>query len=90
MSNLTTPDLLKERLLTLSEACKKFPGSRGAARKHPATLTRYIRRGCLSINGNRVRLEAIRDGNRFLTSEEARPFRRRVHRSWTNEADRTS
>lgn len=66
-----TSTLLNEKLISLSQACARFPGSRGAERKHPATLTRYIRKGCRGLNGQRVRLEAIRDGNRFLTSEEA-------------------
>lgn len=63
--------LLGEKLLTLGQACRQLPGSRGADRKHPATLTRYILRGSRGVGGQVVKLEAIRDGNRWLTSEEA-------------------
>ncbi|MFO0806064.1 MAG: DUF1580 domain-containing protein [Gemmataceae bacterium] len=63
--------ILNETVLTLPQACSLYPGTRGASRKHPATLTRYIRKGCRGAAGVRVKLEAIRDGGRYLTSREA-------------------
>ncbi len=60
-----------EPLLTLTQACKLLPGSRGADRRNPATLTRHILRGCRGINGKIVKLEAVRDSFRWLTSEAA-------------------
>ena len=60
-----------EPLLKLAEAARRLPGHRGDGRLHPATLTRWIQRGCLSASGRRVRLEALRCGGRWLTSEGA-------------------
>ena len=64
-------DLLSEDLLTLAAACRLYPGARGAKSKHPKTIIRYIRKGCRADNGTLVKLEAIRDGGRLLTSREA-------------------
>jgi len=63
--------ILSETVLTLQQACSLYPGQRGAEKKHPRTLTRYILKGCRGVSGARVKLEAIRDGGRFLTSREA-------------------
>ena len=60
-----------ERLITLAEAARRFPGHRGGDHVHPATLTRWILRGAVSVTGRRVRLEAVRCGSRWLTSAEA-------------------
>lgn len=60
-----------EPLLTLAEAVRRLPGHRGGGRLHPATLTRWIQRGSLSAGGQRVRLDAVRCGCRWLTSEGA-------------------
>lgn len=67
------PDTLfnDEPLITLSEAASRFPGHRGAERLHPATLTRWILRGVRAVDGRRVKLEAVRVGCRWLTSEPA-------------------
>lgn len=63
--------LTGEKLLSLSEAAQQFPGSRGAARLHPATQTRWILKGARAADGGRVNLEAIRVGSRWLMSAEA-------------------
>jgi hypothetical protein len=65
----TTPPLNGEPLISLSQAALKFPGHRGAERLHPATLTRWILAGVKAPDGTRVRLEAVRAGHRWLTSE---------------------
>ncbi|AWM39110.1 hypothetical protein GobsT_26140 [Gemmata obscuriglobus] len=60
-----------EVLISLAQAAAKFPGHRGAARLHPATLTRWILNGVRARDGRRVKLEAVRAGTRWLTSEPA-------------------
>jgi hypothetical protein len=55
-------------LLTLAEIAKRIPGARGAARLHPATITRWILRGTRATNGTIVRLAATRVGYRWLVS----------------------
>lgn len=63
--------LNEEPLISLSQAAARFPGHRGAERLHPATLTRWILKGVLAVDGRRVKLEAVRLGCRWLTSEPA-------------------
>jgi hypothetical protein len=58
-------------LITLAQAAARYPGHRGAVRLHPATITRWILRGVRALDGQRVRLEAVRVGCRWLTSEAA-------------------
>lgn len=57
--------------ISLTQAAARYPGHRGAARLHPATLTRWILRGVRALDGSRVRLEAVRVGCRWLTTEAA-------------------
>jgi Protein of unknown function (DUF1580) len=63
--------LHEEPYITLAQAATRYPGHRGAKRLHPATLTRWILKGVTALNGQRGRLEAIRIGARWLTSETA-------------------
>ena len=63
--------LNEEPLISLSQAATRFPGHRGAERLHPATMTRWILKGVRSVDGRRVKLEAVRLGCRWLTSEPA-------------------
>ena len=63
--------LNNEPLIPLSQAATRFPGHRGAQRLHPATLTRWILKGVRAFDGRRVKLEAVRIGCRWLTSEPA-------------------
>ena len=60
-----------EPLITLCQAASRYPGHRGAGRLHPSTLTRWILRGVRGVGGERIRLEAVRVGCRWLTSEAA-------------------
>lgn len=59
---------LDEPRITLAQAASRYPGSRGAARLHPATLTRHILAGVRGTHGHLVRLEAERIGCRWYTS----------------------
>lgn len=68
--NSSTP-LNGEPLISLSQAATKFPGHRGANRLHTATITRWILRGVKAPDGRTVRLQAVRGGHRWLTSEQA-------------------
>jgi hypothetical protein len=64
------PSILDENPISLEAACRLIPPARGN-RCHVSTLVRWIRRGVLSPNGRRARLEAIRLGGRWLTSRAA-------------------
>ncbi|MBY0455978.1 MAG: helix-turn-helix domain-containing protein [Gemmataceae bacterium] len=56
-------------LLTISQIVARYPGSRGARRIHPATVTRWILAGCPNRAGARVKLAATRAGSRWLVRE---------------------
>jgi hypothetical protein len=64
-------DLMSENVLGLIEAAKRLPKGR---RGRPVTLScilRWILEGTLGPDGTKVRLEAIRLGGRWVTSEQA-------------------
>lgn len=64
--------LAGEKLLTLHEVAKRYPGRTSAKRLHFSSLIRRILTGTKnSFTGEVVKLEAFRDGGRWLTSEEA-------------------
>lgn len=65
--------LLGETLLTLTEVARRLPSPRGnGKRMHYTAILRRIVRGTRNVfTGRVVKLEAIRDGGRYLTSEEA-------------------
>ena len=63
--------ITNERLLDCTEARNHIPRRRGAARIHPSTVHRWMRRGIRARSGHRIRLECLRVGSRLLTSEEA-------------------
>lgn len=58
-------DLQREKLLSLSDACRSLP-TIGGKRPHTSTLWRWCRKG---VRG--VHLEYLRLGNRICTSLEA-------------------
>ena len=62
----TMIDMATEKMLTPQEAARSLPPLREGKAMHPATITRWITEG---LSG--VKLEAIRVGNRWLTSAEA-------------------
>src|SRR5215470_12217352 len=68
----TTPDnLLSENLITLYEAANRLPPGRGRRPVSFSCVLRWITQGIPGPDGQRVRLEAVRLGRRWLTSEEA-------------------
>jgi hypothetical protein len=72
MTNATNPTLAGETLLTLHEVAKRYPGRTSAKRLHFSSLIRRILTGTRnSFTGEVVKLEAFRDGGRWLTSEQA-------------------
>jgi hypothetical protein len=64
-------DLIHEKPIPLSAACKLIPPGRSGRRCHLSTLLRWILRGAKSPTGEVVRLEALRLGDRWVTSAEA-------------------
>jgi hypothetical protein len=64
-------DLSTESILSLSQAARLLPPSRG---DRPATLScllRWVLHGVRAPSGAQVRLEAIRLGGRWVSSREA-------------------
>lgn len=70
MSTLSTVPLKGEKLITLKDVIKLYP-PRNGKRLALTTVIRWIIRGCRGRSGELVKLEAIRNGNRWLTSDEA-------------------
>jgi hypothetical protein len=66
MSALTT-----EALLPLARAAALVPPARNGHKTHISTLLRWILHGVRGPDGAVVRLEALRLGNRWMTSKEA-------------------
>ena len=60
-----------EPTIGVAEVARQFPAARDAGRVHPQTIVRWIQRGVKTRDGRRVKLEAIRVGYRWLTSEAA-------------------
>ena len=63
--------LSDEPLIGLTAAAHRYPGHRQGSRLHPATLTRWILKGVRGLHGRIVRLEAMRLGCRWVTSDAA-------------------
>lgn len=68
---LPTDQILSEKLVSLSQAAARLPGTRPDRPVHPSTILRWILRGCRGADGRRVRLEGARLGTRWATSVEA-------------------
>lgn len=66
-----TTSLLGEKLLNLYEAARRLPHGRRNRPVSFSCLLRWITDGVPGPDGNRVRLEGVRLGGRWLTSEEA-------------------
>src|SRR5436309_12638234 len=64
-------DFQSETPLSLAEAKKLVPPSRGGKTTHLSTLLRWILTGSRGPAGEVVRLEAVRLGGRWMTSREA-------------------
>lgn len=57
-------------LITVGDVCARLPGSRGAKRVSPSSITRWILNGCPARTGERVKLRATRAGGRWLIDPE--------------------
>jgi hypothetical protein len=64
-------DLATESLLSLGQATRLLPAGRGDAPTTLACVLRWILKGARAPSGERVRLDAVRLGGRWLTSREA-------------------
>jgi hypothetical protein len=64
-------DLTLETTISLAAAGRLVPPARRGRRTHLSTLLRWVSRGTRAPSGQRVRLEAVRLGNRWVTSREA-------------------
>lgn len=64
-------DITTEKPIPLSELCLLVPPGRNGKKTHLSTLLRWIGRGVRNPAGELVRLEAIRLGNRWMSSQEA-------------------
>jgi hypothetical protein len=64
-------DLLTETVLGLKDAAKLVPSARQGRPVSFACLWRWVLHGAKAPDGERVRLEAVRLGGRWVTSREA-------------------
>lgn len=64
-------DLSAETPLPLVAAAATIPPARAGKKTHISTLLRWILSGAKAPDGERIRLEAVRMGGRWLTSREA-------------------
>jgi hypothetical protein len=64
-------DLTIETPLPLADACRLVPPARRGKRTHLSTLLRWILTGAKSPTGELVKLEALRLGNRWVTTRGA-------------------
>jgi hypothetical protein len=64
-------DLQAEHLVNLAEAARLIPPARRGKRTHLSTILRWIIEGARTPIGDRVQLEGIRLGGRWMTSREA-------------------
>ncbi len=63
--------ILLENPQGLAALARTLPGYRGKTAIHPATLFRWITSGVMLPNGARLKLEALRIGGRFVSSQAA-------------------
>jgi len=64
-------DSTNEALIGLDEAARLKPPSRSGKRTHASTILRWILNGSRAPDGERVRLEGLRLGGKWVTSREA-------------------
>jgi len=62
--------ILSETVRTTIQASRIIRSDAGQGHVHPATVIRWILDG-IQVGDKRVRLEAVRIGSRWLTSDEA-------------------
>jgi hypothetical protein len=64
-------DTTAEALLSLPQAARLIPPGRSGKKTHVSTLLRWLSRGAPGPDGDHVRLEAIRVGQRWMTTRES-------------------
>jgi hypothetical protein len=64
------PSLLSENLIHLSDVAKRVPAGRGK-RLHTSTVFRWTREGVRGPSGEKIRLESLKVGKYWFTSNEA-------------------
>src|SRR5262245_24463868 len=64
-------DIITEEILSLTQAAKTLPPGRAGRPVSMSCMLRWVLEGVRLPSGERVRLEAIRLGGRWLTSKEA-------------------
>lgn len=69
MSNVR--NILSEKLISLSQAARRFPGTNGAESVSPSTLWRWAMKGCRADDSRIVKLRVVRAGARWFTTEAA-------------------
>jgi hypothetical protein len=69
--NASPSNLLSETLITLYEAAHRLPPGRGGRPVSFSCVLRWITSGVPGPGGQRIQLEGVRVGSRWLTSEEA-------------------
>src|SRR5262249_39567935 len=69
--SIITSEVLSGSGLSLSQAARRFPPYRASKPVAPSTIFRWIAEGVRLRDGRRLRLEAVRLGGRWLTSELA-------------------
>jgi hypothetical protein len=64
-------DIANETLISLAAAARCMPAGRNGSPCSLGCVLRWVLRGARSPSGQRVRLEALRLGGRWITSREA-------------------
>jgi hypothetical protein len=64
-------DIANETLISLAAAARSMPAGRNGSPCSLGCILRWVLRGARAPSGDRVRLEAIRLGGRWVTSHEA-------------------
>src|SRR5262249_45716324 len=71
MSGRAPVHILTETVLSVTQAARRCGRFRGDRPTHPSTITRWILAGAKTPDGRQIRLEAVRLGGKWVTSEEA-------------------
>jgi hypothetical protein len=71
MTTMPPTSLLTETLISLIQAARKLPPGRNGSPVSLGCVIRWVTKGCPAPDGERIRLEAVRLGGRWLTSEQA-------------------
>lgn len=64
-------NIFEEDCLSISQLCKILPVGRNGKRPTFSTVWRYVLEGAKLPNGERVKLEAVRFGGKWVSSKQA-------------------